>query len=208
MPPKLKKPTIHRSPDPIRDDGFRSQEDREWFDAQFAERKVLVERVLNTSAEPTPFFIQKFRECGWIELCTRAKQVNASIIRECVASLVHHRDQPYSYHAYVRDIPFILGPRLLSEQLRIQLVDDYFFPYEPGRDGPSYSEIVTELSGGQVTEWDGDKRLRKSILVDKYYMLFLASCNCLFFTKHTYDLDLWRARLLYGIGTRKRICLV
>ena len=90
----------------------------------------------------------------------------------------------------------------------IQLADQYYFPYESDRPFASLSEVARELTDSQVTEWDGAQRLQKSQLADKYDMLYLASCSCLFYISHMSDCDVWRARFLYAMGTGKPICVV
>ena len=114
-------------------DGFRSQEDREWFDSEFVNRPVLVERRLQiTDTDPPPLFIQRVREYGWEQVLTREKRVRAPIVRECVSSLVRVPGRPYTYDAYVRGTHFTLTPESVGGMIGIAPAAEYYFPYEGG----------------------------------------------------------------------------
>ena len=157
----------------------------------------------------TPFFLTRVRAyASWIPVLTTHKAVNPGWVRTVCASLVKVPGEAATYRACVRGRELIISPAIVATALGIAPEEDYDYPVRFDHPVVSFDVITTTLSGGVQRSWTGELALSTECLTPDYHLLYLAIVACITPTATKKSLPGWMARVLYGVGTGQRICLV
>lgn len=190
--------------------GFRSEADRAWYERHFVGKGVLVERALALDAPPAgiPFYLRRIASYErWGAWLAGEGEVNATVLRLMVSSMVADPQEAGRYHAYVRGRAFMVSAAEIAEVIGVPLVEDPFYP--AAGDGPpagvTWDGMVEEITGRRLTALPvGGKVLPEDLTVD-YRALWLALTACVLTTTCVIGLRMDHIRFLYAVGMRSTL---
>jgi hypothetical protein len=192
--------------------GFRSVEEFKWWKFAFKKRPVVIERSVNlVDLKDFGDFPQFNRLMGWNSYFSKydKQEVNKTVCREFVASLLPVANKPFYFCAYVRSTNVMLNLEKLSELIGIDPLQEgtYEFPYftEPSTLTPD--QLASYLAVGE-TVWPFFHKFQRHDLDGSKKILGLIVMSSIMPTTHTHDVTVEHARVLEAIESGRPFCLI
>ena len=142
-----------------------------------------------------PAIRANFKSRGWLPLLEIDHPPPTALIRELYSNLsCHIYDSNTLVRSWIRDIEFIITPRVVTKALRVPVVRDAVYPYD---ESPLLDVVMSYITGSSI-QWGSNPRITSAELTETAYLLFRIACHSLWPISHFHTIPLERYVFLYA----------
>ena len=163
------------SASPSRSQLFKNDSCPEAFEKLNCKRKIWAERsVILDEVDPAIRANLEFR--GWLSLLEIDHPPPTALIREFFSNLsCHIYDSNTLVGSWIRDVEFIITPKVVAEALGVPVVTEPVYPYA---EAPPIDVVMSHITGSSI-QWVSDPQITSSALSETAYLFLRVACHSL-----------------------------